>query len=150
MLESAATEYTIDDYRSMVGREQAVTCAMFDVASVRAFERATGLGHVERAADANSFPGTIVPGFYTLSLIDALISSVTKPTPDCYLVNYGLERVRFVSPIHFDDATQFQFRIETVTERSSGPLIDYSCRFVSADLAQVLMVGHWLALIKAR
>ena len=58
---------------------------------------------VDRAAKESPFGGTIAHGFLTLSLIPNLTGVVdpSKPTyPDLKLaVNYGLNRVRFPSPV---------------------------------------------------
>lgn len=143
-----ATIYERDQFATLVGREETVECRMFDQDTVRLFEVATGIGDVARdRTDRDSFPGAIVPGFYTLSLVDALIGKAMKPTPDEYFINYGVEGVRFVAPIFFDDAAQFRFRVEQTHEHKRGLHIIFSFQFLTDDMTGTLMVGSWLVLL---
>lgn len=55
---------------------------------------------VERAASASPFGGTIAHGFLTLSLLSNLIAEAIRfATPPRLAINYGLNRVRFISPV---------------------------------------------------
>lgn len=140
-----------DQFKALRGHEETVECRRFGRDAVRAFEVATGIGDVPRdPTDRDSFPGAIVPGFYTLSLVDALISSVLIPTADEYFINYGLEDVRFLAPIYFDDVAQFRFRIEDTRDRDGGLRIEFSFQFLAEDRGSALAVGTWLVLLTQR
>src|SRR5688500_13518811 len=52
----------------------------------------------ERAAESY-FGGTIAHGYYTLSLAPKLFDEVFTPTGISHGINYGLDRVRFPSPL---------------------------------------------------
>jgi acyl dehydratase len=98
---------TVDEARSLVGQELGVG-PWFEVTQerVNAFADATGDHqwiHVdtERAAEG-PFGGTIAHGFLTLSLTVMLardLDGVKISFPSKMGVNYGLNRVRFVSPV---------------------------------------------------
>jgi len=56
--------------------------------------------HVDPAAAAQGpFGQTVAHGYLTLSLLPALLSEVLSVTDARMGVNYGVERVRFTSPV---------------------------------------------------
>lgn len=94
-------------------------------------DRITGFG--EATADMNEvhidpevgrswgFDGTIAHGFFTLSLILKLQEGLV-PMPDDFThgFNYGLERVRFVSPVPCGARLRGRFRLDDFVEKSPG------------------------------
>ena len=74
---------------------------------------------LERAA-AGPFGGTIAHGFLTLSLLPHFASQVFAfDTPGARL-NYGLDKVRFPSPVPVDSRLRSHVRFGTVTELPAG------------------------------
>jgi acyl dehydratase len=79
-----------------------------------------------RAARESPFGTTIAHGFLTLSLISHLVRSIPRPTDDpdrgrVVGINYGLERVRFPSPVRVNSrlrARQSLLAVETKDERT--------------------------------
>ena len=89
----------------LVGRHVA-TSGWFEVTQDRidGFAEATGDRqwiHIdpERARADTPFGATIAHGFLTLSLVPALMSAALTVTGVRMALNYGLNRVRFVSPV---------------------------------------------------
>ena len=89
----------------LVGREVG-TSGWFEVAQDRidAFADATGDHQwihvdVERARAETPFGTTIAHGFLTLSLVSALMRDAVTVDGPRMTLNYGLNRVRFVSPV---------------------------------------------------
>ena len=95
----------LSDLAALVGQEVGVS-GWLDITQARidAFADATGDRQwihvdVERARAETPFGTTIAHGFLTLSLVSALMrDAVTMDGPRMTL-NYGLNRVRFVSPV---------------------------------------------------
>ena len=95
----------LSDLAALVGQEVGVS-GWLDITQARidAFADATGDRQwihvdVERARAETPFGTTIAHGFLTLSLVSALMrDAVTLDGPRMTL-NYGLNRVRFVSPV---------------------------------------------------
>jgi len=61
----------------------------------------------EKAAELSPYKVTIAHGFLTLSMVVHLGGSIPPPNPQAYAglvmgVNYGLDRVRFPSPVAVD------------------------------------------------
>jgi acyl dehydratase len=80
---------------------------------------------VERAAQT-PLGGTIAHGFLVLSLLAPLRQGCDRP-PFPHLtmgMNYGLERVRFVSPVRSGSRVRGQFRIASIHERAPGQYLE--------------------------
>lgn len=91
--------------RDRVGQEIAVSdWTTISQAQIDQFAEATGDHqwiHVDaaRAAVESPFKTTIAHGFLTLSLLSSLLRSAIEFTGARMAINYGLNRVRFVSPV---------------------------------------------------
>jgi len=91
--------------RDRIGEEIAVG-DWFEVSQARIDQFADATGdhqwiHIDpaRAAAESPFKTTIAHGFLTLSLISTLVRDAMKFTGLRLAINYGLNRVRFVSPV---------------------------------------------------
>jgi acyl dehydratase len=75
---------------------------------------------VERAKRESPFGGTIAHGFLTLSLLPHFASQVFRlETPGARL-NYGLEKVRFPSPVPVDSRLRSHVRFGEVRDLPAG------------------------------
>lgn len=74
---------------------------------------------VERAA-SGPFGRTIAHGYLTLSLVPAMLSEVLELQGKGSGVNYGLDRVRFTSPVPSGSAVRLQSRIDRAEAGSGG------------------------------
>jgi acyl dehydratase len=91
-----------------------------DQPSVDRFAQATGDHqwiHVdpERARRESPFGGAIAHGFMTLSLIPALLAKTVR-LEQRMGVNYGLNRVRFTSPVLVGSQLRAQFAVASVAD----------------------------------
>lgn len=66
---------------------------------------------VERAKKETPFGGTIAHGFLTLSLLPMMSESAFAIDDVCMGVNYGLNRVRFVSPVPAGSRVRAHFKL---------------------------------------
>ena len=91
--------------RDRVGEEVAVSdWLQISQARIDQFAEATGDHqwiHVDagRAATESPFKSTIAHGFLTLSLVSTLMRDAVQFTGLRMAINYGLNKVRFVSPV---------------------------------------------------
>ena len=96
---------SIEEIREKVGTEIGVSdWIVVDQARIDAFAAATEdpqFIHVDPEAAAKTpFGGTIAHGFLTLSLLSRMAADVFLHPNDVKMgVNYGLDRVRFLSPV---------------------------------------------------
>jgi acyl dehydratase len=91
---------------------------------VNAFADATGDHqwiHVdpERAA-AGPFGGTIAHGYLTLSMLPALMGEVWRVEGVRMSINYGLNRVRFPSPVHVGARVRVIGRLKEISPVDGG------------------------------
>ena len=75
---------------------------------------------IPEAARATPFGGTIAHGFLTLSMLSALaMDALPRRSKVCAMgVNYGFDKLRFVSPVPAGARIRGRFRLESVTPRS--------------------------------
>ena len=124
------TVETVDELKSLVGQELGVG-PWFEITQdrINAFADVTEdhqYIHVdpERAAKT-PFGTTIAHGFLTLSLIPALgrgRGGVQVKLNSKMAVNYGLNRVRFISPVKVGSRVRMRTTLQAVDEVSPGVL----------------------------
>jgi acyl dehydratase len=96
--------FTLDELRTQAG-QPVTTTEWLTIAQeqIDAFADVTGDHqwiHVDQArAQASPFGTTIAHGFLTLSLLSALMRSAVTVSGLRMTINYGLNRVRFISPV---------------------------------------------------
>src|SRR5579863_10583430 len=123
----SGNQMPVADLARHVGEEIGVSSwILLDQARINEFAHCTGDHqwiHVdaERAAREGPFGGTIAHGFLTLSLIaptsfEVLLERITPKS----VVNYGLEKVRFVAPVRSGQRVRNHIRIAAVEGKGTG------------------------------
>ena len=74
---------------------------------------------VEKAAQG-PFGGTIAHGYLTLSLLPVLLSSISRVDGIRMGINYGLNRVRFLSPVRVGSRIRARSVLKEVTKIPDG------------------------------
>lgn len=117
-----------DDLRVMPPRES--DWFTLDAARVRAFADATEdwqpIHLDDEMAAQTPFGGTIAHGFLTLSMLSAMSYQVIYGLSGiASSVNYGFDRIRFVSPVRVGQRVRGRFSIAGVDEAEDGaPWLD--------------------------
>ena len=76
--------------------------------------------HVDpQAAKATPFGGTIAHGFLTLSMLAAMMDATEKPDVQM-TVNYGFNKVRFLSPVKSGKRVRGHFKLLELEEKRPG------------------------------
>jgi acyl dehydratase len=79
--------------------------------------------HVDPAAAAQGpFGGTIAHGYLTLSLLIVLVSEVLQVTDSQRGVNYGIDRIRFTSPVPVGSRVRLHAKLLGGERKSNGVL----------------------------
>ena len=109
----------------LVGRELLSEWRTIEQARIDEFARATDDAqwiHVDpEAAAAGPFGTTIAHGYLTLSLVVPMFAEALPPLEGYGMtLNYGLNRVRFTSPVPSGGRIRGRFRVEEVTDVASG------------------------------
>ncbi|TKJ23387.1 MaoC family dehydratase [Blastococcus sp. CCUG 61487] len=128
-----STTTTMAELDGLVGTELG-TSEWYEVTQqhVNLFADATGDHqwiHVdpERATKESPFGGPIAHGYLTLSLLVPLFGSVLRVTDTVMGVNYGLNKVRFPSPVPVGSKVRLTATLAKVEEISGGKQLTFSC-----------------------
>ena len=123
-------EISLVDVPGLVGEELGVSdWITVDQSMINLFADATHdhqFIHVdpERAATESPFGGTIAHGFLTLSLLSAMnFGTVPKVREQTMGINYGFDRVRFMSPVKSGGRVRGHFTLSDCRFRSAGMLM---------------------------
>ena len=117
---------SLDEIRSRVGEEVGVSgWLVVDQARIDAFADATEdrqFIHLDAEAAARTpFGGTIAHGFLTLSLLSRMAAeAMLLPEGLKMVVNYGLDRVRFLAPVRSGSRVRGRFVLDSVEEKAPG------------------------------
>ena len=141
---------TLDALRNLSGEELAVT-AWFEV----------GQEHIDRFADATEdhqwihvdrerakrespYGATIAHGFLTLSLLSRFMREALEVGGLRMAVNYGLNRVRFPSPVRSGSRVRARIVLKSVRELSEAVEATYSATIESERSEKPCCVAEWL------
>jgi acyl dehydratase len=144
-------ETTLTEYRSRIGQvlglsewlevSQRMIDQFADVTGDRQFI------HVDVLAAAGTpFGTTIAHGFLTLSLISRMsFSAVPRIQGARMSINYGMNSVRFITPVKSGARVRGEFRLKGCTERQPGQwqsVLEVSVAIEHA--ARPALVAEWL------
>ena len=145
---------SLDAIRARVGEEIGVSGWLaIEQARIDAFADATEdhqFIHVDpEAAASTPFGGTIAHGFLTLSLLSRLASEVMLIPADAKMVvNYGLDRLRFLSPVRSGKRIRARFILDSVEEKAAGQLlIRHQVTVEIEDEDRPALVAEWLGMV---
>ena len=145
---------SLEDIRSRIGEEIGVSGWLtVDQDRISAFADATEdrqFIHVDPEAAARSpFGGTIAHGFLTLSLLSRMAAEIVLvPDTTKMIVNYGLDRVRFLAPVLSGRRVRGRFRLESVDEKAPGQTLlrhDVTVEIEGED--KPALSAQWLTLL---
>jgi acyl dehydratase/putative sterol carrier protein len=103
--------------------------------------------HVDpEAAKAGPFGGTIAHGYLSLSLLPVLLSDVIKVSDSRMGVNYGIDRVRFTSPVPSGSQVRAHARLLSAEPKGDGILYKVGVQIEIKGQEKPAMVGEVLFL----
>ena len=128
-----STTTTMSELPGLVGKELG-TSEWYEVTQehVNLFADATGDHqwiHVdpERATKESPFGGPIAHGYLTLSLLVPLFGGVLRVTDTVMGVNYGLNKVRFPSPVPVGSKVRLTATLTGIDDIAGGKQLTFSC-----------------------
>ena len=98
----------------------------------------------ERAARESPFGGTIAHGFLTLSLLSELMRLGVSVGGVRMGVNYGLNRVRFVSPVPAGSRVRGRFTLSALKEIRDGAEATWKVSVEREGGGKPCCVAEWL------
>jgi acyl dehydratase len=107
----------------------------------------------ERSAAESPYGTTIAHGFYSLSLLPHLASSIKPPLDGRFqnartMVNYGLNKLRFVSPVKVGARIRAQRTLREARARGSEWVqLSYDVTMEVENESKPALVAEWLVLM---
>ena len=98
----------------------------------------------ERAARESPFGGTIAHGFLTLSLLSEMGRTALKVGGVRMGINYGLGRVRFVSPVPAGSRIRGRFTLAALKEIRDGAEVTWKVTVEREGGDKPCCVAEWL------
>jgi len=145
---------SLSEIKSRVGEEVGVSeWITVDQARIDAFADATEdrqFIHVDpEAAAQTTFGGTVAHGFLSLSLLSRMgAEAMLLPEAMKMAVNYGLDRVRFLAPVHSGSRVRGRFALDSVEQKAAGQLLLRHDVIVEIEGEEKpALTAVWLALI---
>lgn len=110
------------------------------------FESGTWLDRAYPDGTIPEFPETLVEGFHLLALVDPVLQfALGDKRAQMWGLNYGLDSVRFVSPVHIGDRVLSTFETLRVEPKDQGFKILRRCTFAVEGAERPAMVADWWA-----
>jgi acyl dehydratase len=105
--------------------------------------------HVDPVRAAQTpFGGTIAHGFLTLSMLSVLLGEVMPKIEGTHTsINYGFDRIRFISPVKTGARIRGRFVLKDVTERGRGEVLFRNEVTVEIEGAtKPALIAEWLGM----
>lgn len=142
---------SIEELKSLVGQEVTVT-DWFDISQERVnlFAEATGDHQwihldVERSRKESPYRTTIAHGFLTLSLLPMIMQSAISMPESKMSVNYGLNKVRFPSPVPVGSRVRGRLFLQDVDDIEGGVQISWKVTIEREDGDKPVCVAESIA-----
>ncbi len=99
----------------------------------------------ERAKTASPFGTTIAHGFLTLSLLPYLAAQAYRVQGDFKMgINYGLNRLRFISPVPAGSRVRARFNLQSVEDVAGGVQLTVTATVEIEGGQKPALVAEWL------
>ncbi|HVB13509.1 MAG TPA: MaoC family dehydratase [Candidatus Dormibacteraeota bacterium] len=147
---------TIEDLRKAVGTTLGPSeWITIDQSRIDAFAEVTGDHqwiHVDPGRAAGSdLHSTIAHGYLTLSLTPMLMDQLTRLRQGATSLNYGLNRLRFVTPVPAGGRVRLRAQVLDVSDRpSQGVLATYQLTYELEGAERPALVAEAISLLIAR
>jgi acyl dehydratase len=94
------------------------------------------------AARSGPFGGTIAHGFYTLALLPKLMEEVLSMEGFGFVINYGLNRVRFPAPLPAGDRVRLRLSLEAISTRPGSSDVTFLSSFECPSQAKPVCIAE--------
>jgi acyl dehydratase len=142
---------TLESLSNYLGREIATTeWLQVSQAQIQQFADATGDQNwihtdAERARRESPYGTTIAHGFLTLSLTSLFLSQSLRVQRGVRMtINYGLNRVRFPSPVRVDSRIRARVTLQAVKNRGDCTEAVYSIVVEQGQAEKPCCVAEWI------
>lgn len=144
---------SIEEFRGMIGATLGVSpwypVTKADIGIFADVTKDHQFIHVdEDRATAGPFGGIIAHGMFTLSLVSAMFEQAVGPLDGVATnVNYGFDKVRFLSPVPAGSEICGTFTLSGIEERAKGQfLFRYSVTMNIKGVTKPALIAEWLVM----
>jgi acyl dehydratase len=140
----------LDKIKHLVGREVAVTeWHTVSQDCIQGFANVTGDDqwiHVDpgRSQRESPFGTTVAQGFLTLSLLSCFLYEAIRISDVRMLLNYGLNRVRFPSPVFAESRIRAHFILQSVRDDRDSLEVVFLVMIRSDSSDKPCCVAEWI------
>jgi acyl dehydratase len=130
---------------SLAGRSFRGDWFVVDASRLPLFDEASYVTDNPFPLDESGYPDNMVEGFHLLALLDHLVNPLLRITgvPPCIGWNYGLDRVRFISPVRAGDQLRVTGTVGSVRPKDGGFLVLCQCTVDVKGRDRPGMVADW-------
>lgn len=142
-----ATPHTLADVHALIGQDIGPSHPVEVTRErVSSFAEVTGdpqeIHLSERAAQDAGFPASIAHGYFVLALVAHWGPQLIQwPGP---VINYGLDRLRFIAPVIVGESLHAFVTITGVREKASMPIVHATYTVRNAHTGDTVMVADTL------
>ena len=154
MLAPAKPPISVDDLKGKIGADIGVSD--WHVVTQEMIDRFADVTHDHqfihvdpvRAKKETPFGGTIAHGFLTLSLLSLVGSEVMPPIKGRAMgINYGFDKIRFISPVKAGGKIRGRFKLKEVNERAAKEVMfRYEAAIEIEGAEKPALVAEWLTM----
>ena len=141
------------DLESMIGQDVGVSdWALIDQDKINAFADVTYdpyFIHIDpaRAKQETSFGGSIAHGFLTLSMLSAMAYDALPDIKGRTVgMNYGFDKIRFLSPVPAGSLIRGSFRIASVQRKPGQAIVKYAVTVEIEGKEKPALAAEWLTI----
>jgi hypothetical protein len=133
------------DLPSLAGRSFLGDWFVVDAGKLPLFDQASYVTENPFPFDEDGYPDNMIEGFHLLALLDHLVNPLLRIScdPPCTGWNYGLDRVRFVSPVRAGDQLRVSGIVGSVRPKEDGFLVLCQCTVEVRGRDRPGMVADW-------
>lgn len=101
----------------------------------------------EKAKEYSPYGTTVAHGYFTISLIPKFISMIYAVTSVKMVVNYGTNKVRFISPLLVNSKLTMQLALLSTDEIKGGLKVTARCTFLSDQQEKPVCIADTISLL---
>lgn len=148
----SAARQSIQTLQAQVGEQTGLSnWLVIDQARIDVFAEVTDdkqFIHIDpaQASAETDFGGTIAHGFLSVSLLSVMLNDVLPEMAGRrMIVNYGFDRLRFLSPVRSGSRVRGRFFLKAVDERKSGEVtVTFSVTVEIENADRPALAADWI------
>lgn len=145
------TQVSFDEIPMLIGRAFRSEPFSVQAEETGRFEELTYFRPLQEDETSAEVLDGLIEGFHSLSLIDALFNEHLRfDRRECYVLNYGVDRVRFPAQLTVDRELVFGMRVSDVSPRNEAWIVTSEVELGEYGVAKPGLVASWKLFVARR